>query len=886
MATLKLKTGSVLPANTVKTAAIGLPSGKMVGLIQSTNRSIISNNGGYSWREGGLLPVSGSRYCIAYIPSINRIITTPNTAATSVAYSDDDGETWFAGGTLTNNHGHRNIIVTSTERIIVYSYGTNTTTYSDNGGLTWIAGGNMTNTGYHNEGVVTNSGRIVIPSGNGATTSTYSIDNGASWVAGGTLTNSNDHYITIYIPSLDRIVVPSHSANTVTYSNDGGETWIAGGNMTNSHAHYSGVLTSTGRIVIPSSGQTTSTYSDNGGISWTAGGALNDNTTHFASAISSNGRISVLSNNNPSVSEDNGVSWRTSITDEYTLVDSCPKPRIAFGGILPKVDIGGQPIYSSVITNAGTIIVKGATTTFRRSTDNGLTWSTVTGGPSDSTYILLKTATGRILSIGVTSKIQAWSDDDGLTWTSQTDSGKNIGTINKTAGIVTSTGRIIVSSYNSSGGETWISDDNGVTFTASGALPTVGGARKNLGRVGTTIYTSSSGSYVLNASTNNGTSWASVASSGHSVGAGYFIETLTGRLLYPISNNSTSYCACKYTDNGTTWVSTTNGPAIATGCGICAPNGRCIQFGSGTNRTLYSDDNGVTWYYGPLLPIVLSSGSGTIGSGWSRPLVTPTGRIIVFGGNTTAIAYSDNNGDSWQSGPAVYVPLFKKDIDYFKVEGTTLTDIAPDYVKIGGAKDLEFSYDKETWFTGATTNGALNGINNRAVYIRGTGRTVMSSTSSTTSPTFTIYGTDVVLSGDIGTLLDWRNPPSTIGANCFHNFFYQQTCIIDASDLRLSAKIIGNGAYSRMFYQCNQMVHGPHIMVNVVPDTSCENMFYSCSLLSSLEVDFTDWNIAGYGTTNWTTLVNTTGTLICPSELDTTTRNNSTIPSGWTVVVK
>lgn len=58
-------------------------------------------------------------------------------------------------------------------------------------------------------------------------------------------------------------------------------------------------------------------------------------------------------------------------------------------------------------------------------------------------------------------------------------------------------------------------------------------------------------------------------------------------------------------------------------------------------------------------------------------------------------------------------------------------------------------------------------------------------------------------------------------------------------------------------------------------------IFQLCSNLVRVKVDFTTWSADT--TTYWMKGVPASGTFICPAALDTTTRDDSHVPSGWTV---
>lgn len=61
-------------------------------------------------------------------------------------------------------------------------------------------------------------------------------------------------------------------------------------------------------------------------------------------------------------------------------------------------------------------------------------------------------------------------------------------------------------------------------------------------------------------------------------------------------------------------------------------------------------------------------------------------------------------------------------------------------------------------------------------------------------------------------------------------------------------------------------------------------LFDGCTGLVAVKVDFTDWYTGRHLTDDWLKNTNSTGILICPETLDTTIRDATHIPSGWTAV--
>lgn len=92
-----------------------------------------------------------------------------------------------------------------------------------------------------------------------------------------------------------------------------------------------------------------------------------------------------------------------------------------------------------------------------------------------------------------------------------------------------------------------------------------------------------------------------------------------------------------------------------------------------------------------------------------------------------------------------------------------------------------------------------------------------------------------------------------------------------------------NMSCARMFKDCTSLTYGQTIDATTLGYKTYNSMFNGCSSLKQITVKFTDWNEAEQSTNNWLSGVALTGTFYCPSNLDTTTRDASHVPDGWTV---
>lgn len=200
------------------------------------------------------------------------------------------------------------------------------------------------------------------------------------------------------------------------------------------------------------------------------------------------------------------------------------------------------------------------------------------------------------------------------------------------------------------------------------------------------------------------------------------------------------------------------------------------------------------------------------------------------------------------------------------------------------------------------------------------------------------------VSGNIMSILGWKEAIET--DNALNGFFANCSPIVDVSELVLPAKRIGVRAYYNMFIGSG-ITSLPIIKAEQVNDESFANMFASCNSLEFVNVPVPKSTIAGNGGQNvvsymfrnctglkyvnfdvsnfidrplsqswyfaWNLLEGCTGlkvvkvnfddfyvdrhfvenwlqnaaqdaTLLCPPNLDTSTRGNSTVPAGWTIV--
>lgn len=122
------------------------------------------------------------------------------------------------------------------------------------------------------------------------------------------------------------------------------------------------------------------------------------------------------------------------------------------------------------------------------------------------------------------------------------------------------------------------------------------------------------------------------------------------------------------------------------------------------------------------------------------------------------------------------------------------------------------------------------------------------------------------------------------------------TSLVSTPNIHLDAPTLYTLTYKNMYYGCTSLKTAPEIKATTLTDsgTNHENgslaiMFYNCSSLTYIKVNFTDWN-NGYYTQQWTYGLPASGTFYKPSTLPLTknasgnTTNPHYIPYNWAVI--
>ena len=259
--------------------------------------------------------------------------------------------------------------------------------------------------------------------------------------------------------------------------------------------------------------------------------------------------------------------------------------------------------------------------------------------------------------------------------------------------------------------------------------------------------------------------------------------------------------------------------------------------------------------------------------------------------------------------------------------------------------DLEYSTDKRTWtkYTWDSSTGegdeiALESIGDK-VFFRGDNSYLNSSSAyfyfsqtGTANPSgnimsivdktcesleipdtggrfFTyLFGSENGQNTSITDISGLRFPATKLAESCYQLMFISCTSLVDAR-IDLPAPVLATNCYKQMFVSCRSLVYPPELPALVLANGCYDKMFTLCSSLSrapklpapilvtncykamfsqtavtEVEVAFTDWLNGTATGSSWMLNVPAAGTFKCPAALDTSIRDESHIPSGWSVV--
>ena len=145
----------------------------------------------------------------------------------------------------------------------------------------------------------------------------------------------------------------------------------------------------------------------------------------------------------------------------------------------------------------------------------------------------------------------------------------------------------------------------------------------------------------------------------------------------------------------------------------------------------------------------------------------------------------------------------------------------------GGAKEwdgtVEYSTDHNTW---TVWDGTAVASVNKKLYLRGSGNTKF----LTNKGARLSLSAKAACSGNIQTLLEYNNPPTSIPADyCYYYMFFGCTNLTTAPIL--PATTLRTSCYYSMFRNCTSLTTAPELPATTLAIYCYGNMFYDCTKL-------------------------------------------------------
>ena len=217
-------------------------------------------------------------------------------------------------------------------------------------------------------------------------------------------------------------------------------------------------------------------------------------------------------------------------------------------------------------------------------------------------------------------------------------------------------------------------------------------------------------------------------------------------------------------------------------------------------------------------PLVVKTGSLEAGKSYTYNLIVGKNKVTVGG-----VTVADWGTDKIDGGKAEYYPYvtFKANAEQtFKI--TTKDYSFP---------NLEYSVNNGKWATVEAGTEVTFGGTNGDLRLRGTN---INGTASYWNKYSTITFTDktvkVACTGDIRTLLDWRNYSTVNAQNArFCSLFYD--CAVLTSAPELPATTLADFCYSNMFEGCTSLTSAPELKATTLANNCYSSMFSGCTSL-------------------------------------------------------
>ena len=246
-------------------------------------------------------------------------------------------------------------------------------------------------------------------------------------------------------------------------------------------------------------------------------------------------------------------------------------------------------------------------------------------------------------------------------------------------------------------------------------------------------------------------------------------------------------------------------------------------------------------------PLVVKTGTLEAGKSYTYNLIVGKNKVTI--GDVTVAEWGTDKIDGGKAFYAPYITFTAEQPQTFKMTTEENYNIS----------DLEYSVNNGKWATVEAGTEVTFGGANSTLRLRGTNiNGTASGPLAYSTITFTDKNVEVACTGDIRTLLDWRNystvntqnarfcrlfneckvltsapelPATTLAENCYVGMFYGCTSLTSAPELK--ATTLADYCYYYMFGGCTSLTAAPELKAITLANGCCYSMFSGCTSLTA-----------------------------------------------------
>lgn len=223
-------------------------------------------------------------------------------------------------------------------------------------------------------------------------------------------------------------------------------------------------------------------------------------------------------------------------------------------------------------------------------------------------------------------------------------------------------------------------------------------------------------------------------------------------------------------------------------------------------------------------PLVVKTGTLVAGNSYTYNLIVGKNKIAI--NDITVKEWTMGEITGGKAEEAILPPY----VTFKAAKAQTFTMTAIGNYTISG---LEYSVNGGDWTRVEKDKGVTFGGTNGILQLRGTNN--LSGTASPTSSkystiTFTDKNVKVACTGDIRTLLDWKNYENVETENARFCYLFK-SCKALTSAPKLPATKLANYCYNAMFYNCSSLEAAPELPAETLAKDCYNYMFEGCKSL-------------------------------------------------------